>query len=152
MSNLIIKHATLDECIQHSEVENLDFITAGEVPPNPSELILSDEFKEILEELKKRYDSIIIDNPPVGLVSDGIQVLANADIPIYIFKANYSKRIFSERVRELFEVQQLKSLNVILNGVDSGPRRYGYGYGYGYSQGYYEEDEKTERRKKTKKK
>jgi capsular exopolysaccharide synthesis family protein len=82
MSNLIIQHSTLEECIQHSTVKNLDFITAGEVPPNPSELILSDSFKNILEELKSRYDCIIIDNPPVGLVSDGIQVLANADIPI----------------------------------------------------------------------
>lgn len=154
MSNLIIKHSTLDECIRHSEIENLDFITAGEVPPNPSELILSDEFKEILEKLKERYDSIIIDNPPVGLVSDGIQILANADIPIYIFKANYSKRIFSERVRELFEVQQLKSLNVILNGVEPSRNGYGYGYGYGYGaygQGYYEEDEDKEKRRKKKK-
>jgi tyrosine-protein kinase Etk/Wzc len=136
VSNLIIKETDLDACIHHSEVENLDFITAGPIPPNPSELILSDEFKNILEELKAKYDMIIIDNPPVGLVSDGIQILANADIPIYIFKANYSKRNFAERVKELFEVQQLTSLNVILNGIEPIKRRYGYGYGYGYGYSY----------------
>ncbi len=152
MSNVIIHHSSLDECIQHSDVKNLDFITAGEVPPNPSELILSDSFKNILETLKSRYDCIIIDNPPVGLVSDGIQVMANADIPIYIFKANYSKRIFAERVIELFEVQQMKSLNVILNGVDSGNRRYGYGYGYGYGQGYYEDDDSERKKRRRKRK
>jgi tyrosine-protein kinase Etk/Wzc len=141
ISNLIIKRVSLSECIQKSEINHLDFITAGPVPPNPSELILGNSFQEILEELKLLYDVIIIDNPPVGLVSDGIHVLANADIPIYIFKAHYSKRIFSERVQELFEIQQLKSLNVILNGVDS--TRSGYGYGYGYGSGYYEEETPT---------
>ncbi len=92
------------------------------------------------------YDIIIIDNPPVGLVSDGVQILASADIPIYVFKAHYSKRIFAERVKELFEVQQIKSLNVILNGVVPGRGGYGYdygynyGYGYGYGGGYYYEE------------
>jgi len=141
ISNLIIKRVNLSECIQKSEISHLDFITAGPVPPNPSELILGNSFQEILEELKLLYDVIVIDNPPVGLVSDGIHILANADIPIYIFKAHYSKRIFSERVKELFEIQQLKSLNVILNGVDS--NRSGYGYGYGYGSGYYEEEVPT---------
>ena len=71
----------------------------------------------------------MIDNPPVGIVSDGIEILANADIPLYVFKANYSKRVFVERVDELFKVQKLHSLNVILNGVETGRSFYGYGYG-----------------------
>lgn len=155
MSNLIVKQTTMEECIQHSEIKNLDFITAGAVPPNPSELILSDEFEKIMEELKLKYDVIIIDNPPVGLVSDGISIMAHADIPIYIFKANYSKRMFSERIVELIEVQKIKSLNVILNNVDTFNSRYGYGYGYGktYGQGYYTEETtyKSKKRKKTSK-
>ena len=56
----------------------------------------------------------MIDNPPVGIVSDGIKMLAEADIPLYVFKANYSKRIFIKRVEELQEVQKIKNLNVIL--------------------------------------
>ena len=90
---------------QHSEIDNLDFITAGLIPPNPSELIQSEDFKIILADLKEKYDVLLIDNPPVGIVSDGIHLLAQADIPLYIFKANYSKRIFAERVEELFKVQ-----------------------------------------------
>lgn len=135
MSNLIINKAILDEVIYTDKETNMDVITAGPVPPNPSELLLSDNFKEILKELKERYDVLIIDNPPVGLVSDGVQLLSEADIPIYVFKSQYSKRIFAYRIRELFELKQLKSLNVILNGlpkVRSG--MYGYGYGYGYSE------------------
>ncbi len=128
MSSLIVNQATIDECIHHSKVENFDFITAGPIPPNPSELLLSKRFQDIVEELKARYDVVIIDNPPVGLVSDGIKNLTDADIPIYVFKSHYSKRIFADRVKELFTMQQLKSLNVILNGVK--PTKSGYGYGY----------------------
>jgi tyrosine-protein kinase Etk/Wzc len=146
MSNLIVNQVSLLECIHRSEIENLDYITAGPIPPNPSELILSRDFQSILEKIKSMYEVIIIDNPPVGLVSDGVQILAAADIPIYVFKAHYSKRVFAERVKELFEVQQLTSLNVILNGTVPGRGGYGYdygynyGYGYGYGSGYYYEE------------
>ncbi|AEA44039.1 GumC family protein [Fluviicola taffensis] len=146
ISNLIVKQAELDSCIRKSEIDNLDFITAGPIPPNPSELILSDSFFEILEELKSRYDIVIIDNPPVGLVTDGVQILAKADIPIYIFKAHYSKRIFAGRVRELFEMNQISHLNIILNGTKNFKGKYGYGYGYGYGQGYYEEENKKKKK------
>ncbi|MBI2258369.1 MAG: polysaccharide biosynthesis tyrosine autokinase [Flavobacteriia bacterium] len=153
MSNLIVSQVTLNDCIHHSEIDNLHYITAGPVPPNPSELILSREFQTVLEKLKTIYEIIIIDNPPVGLVSDGVQVLASADIPIYVFKANYSKRIFAERVKELFEVQQLKSLNILLNGTVPGRGgygydygySYGYGYGYGYGSGYYYDEKHSEK-------
>ncbi len=148
MSSLIVNQATLAECIHHSKVENLDFITAGPIPPNPSELLLSKRFAEIVEELKKMYDVVIIDNPPVGLVSDGIKNLTDADIPIYVFKSHYSKRIFANRLKELFTMQQLKSLNVILNGVKSS--RSG-GYGYGYSYGYYDNGYTQEAEVKNKK-
>jgi len=144
MSNFISGLSTFNEVIQHSTINNLDFITSGLIPPNPSELIQSDAFKTILSDLKERYDMILIDNPPVGIVSDGIHILAQADIPIYVFKANYSKRVFAERVEELFKVQKLKSLNVILNGTENNNSIYGYGYQYSYNDsGYYTEDERS---------
>jgi capsular exopolysaccharide synthesis family protein len=133
MSNLIIGKIALDEAI-HKEVEhNLDVITSGPIPPNPSELLLSTSFKNLIEELKIKYDVVIIDNPPIGLVSDGIQILSEADIPIYVFKSQYSKRNFANRIKELFDLNQIKALNVILNGVAyTKQNMYGYGYGYGY--------------------
>lgn len=140
MSSLITGQCELAKCIRHSELEGLDYITAGPIPPNPSELLLSDSFKAILVELRKIYDVIIIDNPPIGIVSDGVSILTEADIPIYIFKSGYSKRIFANRIKELFEMQNLKGLNVILNGVRYSKNE-GYGYGYGY--GYYEESERS---------
>jgi capsular exopolysaccharide synthesis family protein len=144
MSNLISGLSTIDMVIKHSTYNNLDFITSGLIPPNPSELIQSNAFKTILSDLKERYDIILIDNPPVGIVSDGIHILAQADIPIYIFKANFSKRIFAERVEELFKVQKINKLNVILNGVENNNSIYGYSYQYSYTDtGYYTEDEQS---------
>jgi capsular exopolysaccharide synthesis family protein len=144
MSSLISKQFELKECIKESKIENLFFITAGPIPPNPSELLLSDRFKDIIDELKTQFDVIIMDNPPIGLVSDGIKILTDADIPIYVFKSHFSKRIFAHRVKELFDMNQLTKLNVILNGINSHRRsNYGYGYGYGYGNGYYDESEKN---------
>jgi capsular exopolysaccharide synthesis family protein len=144
MSSLISEQYELKDCIKASKIGNLFFITAGPIPPNPSELLLSDRFKDIIEELKTQFDVIIMDNPPIGLVSDGIKILTDADIPIYVFKSHYSKRIFAHRVKELFDMNQLTKLNVILNGIKANGRsNYGYGYGYGYGNGYYEESEKN---------
>jgi len=141
MSTILSSQTTISDCIQKSQLENLDFISAGPIPPNPSELILSSKMEETLEELKTIYDIIIIDNPPVGLVSDGIGLLSIADCPIYVFKANYSKRSFAHRVKELIEVQKVKGLSIILNAVDI--KRSGYGYGYGYGNYYEETPKKT---------
>lgn len=145
MSNLIIGKIELEKAITKNVDVNLDVITSGPIPPNPSELLLSDSFKQIIEQLKNQYDVVVIDNPPIGLVSDGVQILTESDIPIYVFKSQYSKRNFAFRIKELFEMQQLKSLNIILNGVANSKRNvYGYGYGYGTYEGYIDDDKLTD--------
>jgi|TARA_R110000737_G_scaffold93859_3_gene127301 tyrosine-protein kinase Etk/Wzc len=136
MSNALIKQNTWQECVQHSQVTNLDFLTSGPTPPNPSELILGKKMEEIIEGLKEEYEVIVIDNPPVGVVSDGVKLLSESDIPIYVFKSHFSKRSFAERVEELIEVQQIKNLSVILNGEVGNRKSYGYNYEY------YSEEEK----------
>ncbi|MEO6902261.1 MAG: polysaccharide biosynthesis tyrosine autokinase [Bacteroidia bacterium] len=136
MSTLLIGKDTIESAIQKSHLENLDFITAGPIPPNPSELIISSKMDEILAYLKTKYDVIIIDNPPVGLVSDGISMIQKADYPIYIFRADYSKRNFIQNVDRLFNEVGIKKLSIILNGVDVDRKNYGYNYGYGYGYGY----------------
>lgn len=151
MSTLLIGKDKLEDCIQKSELENLDFITAGPIPPNPSELIISPEMDELLEELKGLYDVIVIDNPPVGIVSDGLAILQKADYPIYIFRADYSKRNFVHNVDRLIYENKMSNLSIILNGVDIDRKTYGYsfgygyGYGYGTNYGYYEQDSPTKK-------
>lgn len=149
MSTLLIGKTTIEATVRHSDQENLDFITAGPIPPNPSELILSSAFEAIVEELKTKYDVIVIDTPPVGLVTDGISIIAKADYPIYVFRADYSKKRFVQNVDRLTNENRIARLSVILNGVDLERNKYaysyGYGYGYGYSydsNGYYEEGNK----------
>ena len=91
MSQLLSGLTTLDKAIRKSKISNLDFITAGPIPPNPSDLIQSEEMDQIIVELRKQYDIIFIDNPPVGIVTDGLNMLAKADIPIYVFKAKIGR-------------------------------------------------------------
>jgi tyrosine-protein kinase Etk/Wzc len=153
MSTILIGRNTIDECIYKSSLNNLDFITAGPVPPNPSELIISSRMVEILNQLKERYDVVVADNPPIGLVTDGIRIIKIADYPIYVFRENYSKRNFVQNVRKLVSDNNITNLNIVLNAVDikksgygySGVYDYDYGYGYGYGFGYYDEDIRRER-------
>ncbi len=143
MSSILANNDDWKNCVHKSELENLDFITAGPIPPNPSELIISKAFDLFLESVKKDYDYVIIDNPPVGIVSDGIAILNKADCPIYVFRANYSKRYFAERLTELVETNKVSKLFVALNAQEINKLGYGYGYGYG---GYYS-DENLQKKK-----
>lgn len=153
MSTILINRNSIDDCVFKSSLNNLDFITAGPVPPNPSELIISSRMLEVLEELKTRYDVIVIDNPPVGIVTDGIRVIKLADYPVYVFRENFSKRNFVQNVKKLIRDNNIKNMSVILNSVDikksgygySGVYDYDYGYGYGYGFGYYDEDIRREK-------
>jgi capsular exopolysaccharide synthesis family protein len=146
MSNYLIGQASLDSIIHKTHVPNLDLISSGPVPPNPAELISNKEMSEIFEELTKRYDYIIVDTPPLGIVSDAMQLMAYSHINVYIIRENFSKHDYIKSLNELYEEGKLKNICVILN--DSGfSKRYGYSYGHNYGymnggSGYYEEDHK----------
>jgi capsular exopolysaccharide synthesis family protein len=154
MSTLLIGRDTVEKCIRKSSLENLHFITSGPIPPNPAELIINGKLETIIEELKQQYDIVIIDNPPAGLVTDGIPIMSRADFPIYIFRANYSKKNFVQNVDRLMNENKIARLSVILNSVDTSRGTYGYNYGYGYGYGYgytygenYYTDEPSEKKK-----
>jgi len=136
MSTLLSGLNSIEETIQQGPLPNLKIITAGPLPPNPSELILSDKMPEILNYLKTQFDYIIIDNPPIGLVSDATPILKMADIPIYVFRANYSKMNFIQIYDRLKNENKIAKLSVILNGIEIKKNTYGYNYGYGYGYGY----------------
>jgi capsular exopolysaccharide synthesis family protein len=146
MSTVLIGKHRVEDCIHRSTIDTLDFITSGPTPPNPSELILKPEFDETMNYLKSRYDLIIIDTPPVGLVTDGILVMRKVDFPIYVVRADYSKKGFEKNINKLVRQHGFKNLSVILNAFNNmlGSYGYGYQYGYGYGYGYYSEQEKEE--------
>ncbi len=152
ISTLLIGKDVAEDCIIHSSLANLDFITAGPIPPNPAELIINPRMDELLNFLKSKYDIIIIDLPPVGIVSDGIPMMQKADYPIYILRANYSRKMFISQINKLISENKVSNLSIILNGIEMSRLKYGYGYGYSYGYGYgygysygygyYDEDEK----------
>jgi capsular exopolysaccharide synthesis family protein len=136
MSTLLIGKDTPEKCILKSSLSNLDFITAGPIPPNPAELIISPRMEQLLSYLKDIYDIIIVDLPPVGIVSDGIPIMQKCDYPLYILRANYSRKMFIAQINKLITENKVKNLSVILNGVEMSRLKYGYGYGYSYGYGY----------------
>ncbi len=142
MSTMIIGKHKMEECIHKTEIENFHFIPAGPTPPNPTELILKPEFDQLIEQFKEHYDTIIIDTPPAGLVTDAVIVMQKVDLPIYVVRANYSKILFAKNINELVRSHKFSNLSVIINAVEE-MNVYGYGYySYGYgSSGYYEEVE-----------
>lgn len=145
-STILIGKHRVEECIHRSTIDTLDFITSGPTPPNPSELILRPEFDQMLEYLKTRYDVVILDTPPVGLVTDGILVMRKVDLPVYVVRAQVSKKGYEKNINRLVKVHGFKTLSVVLNAFSNtlGGYGYGYQYGYGYGYGYYSEQEKEE--------
>jgi tyrosine-protein kinase Etk/Wzc len=129
LSTILIGKHTADEVIQLSRIPNLDFITAGPTPPNPSELILLPTLDSLIAELKNKYDVIIIDTPPVGIVTDGMLLMTKADIPLYIVRINYSKFFVAQEIKRALNRGGYNKLRVIANGV---PVNRGFKYNYGY--------------------
>ena len=128
ISTILIKKNSWQDCIQKTSIENLYFIPAGPHPPNPSELLLNGEFTSLLEELKATYDFIVIDTPPVGLVTDGIMAMKKSDLSIYVVRANYSKKEFLNNLNRIVNLHRLMGLAVVLNALPTSSKSYGYGY------------------------
>jgi capsular exopolysaccharide synthesis family protein len=128
VSTILIRRNTWQECVVRTSMENFDFIPSGPHPPNPSELLLNGEFSELIESLKKQYDFIIMDTPPVGLVTDGIMAMKRADISVYVFRANYSKREFISNLERIININKFSNITTLLNAVPASPKTYGYGY------------------------
>jgi capsular exopolysaccharide synthesis family protein len=128
ISSVLINKANWQECIQKSSIENFDVIPAGPHPPNPSELLVNGEFHKLVEEFRGAYDFVIMDTPPVGIVTDGIMAMKQSDISIYLFRANYSKKEFLYNLDRVHKLHQIKNLTAVLNALPDTAESYGYGY------------------------
>lgn len=146
--NYLIGDATLEEIKQSSGINYLDVILSGPIPPNPSELIISDAMDSLVAELKEEYDYIVFDTPPLGLVADAFELMPYADASLYMIRQGYTKKDMLGLVNEKYERGEIKQISFVLNyfqqkskyGYGTG---YGYGYGYGYgtyNNGYHEEE------------
>ncbi len=137
ISTVLSGHALLADTIQHTAYENLDIISSGPIPPNPSELIQGKRMDDVIAKLKSNYDVIILDTPPVGLVTDAHALMRIADTTVYVVRAGYAKKGFLKGIEKLYSSEGVHGFAIVLNDVNV--ERHGYGYGYGYGGGYYEE-------------
>tara|TARA_B100000768_G_scaffold62486_1_gene60561 strand:- start:6305 stop:8701 length:2397 start_codon:yes stop_codon:yes gene_type:complete len=136
LSSYLIGVSTLKEVTQKTNDENLDIIISGPIPPNPAELLEKKIMTDLLIELKKTYKYIIIDTPPIGLVTDGQILMNKSDINLLMVRQGYTTKQMVANINETTQKNNIKNLNIILNDVKSYNSKYGYQYGYGY----YEED------------
>lgn len=143
--NYLIGQKTIDEVIQTTHVPYLDVISSGPIPPNPAELLMAESMSEMIEELKLKYDYIILDTPPVGLVSDALELSRFCEATLYVTRQGFTKKGMLGVVNEKHKRGELRNISIIFNGYQNTAKygygyRYGYGYGYGaYGEGYHDE-------------
>lgn len=134
LSTVLINKNGWRECIQKTPIENLDFISSGPLPPNPSELLVNGEFSNLITEIQKEYDFILLDTPPAGLVTDAIMAMRKSDLSIFVVRANYSKKEFLRNIDRLMAVNKLSNVAIVLNALPQSDKLYGYGYYEEYSE------------------
>lgn len=147
----IIDMATFDEIVYDTRIPELKLIPAGSIPPNPAEMLVDPKMTDLLQQLKQRFDVIIIDTPPVGLVADIFPLYEQIDSTIIVVRYGYTRKApFKDALCQI-EKNQLKGLAIVMNGIKNSHYRYGYnGYGYGYGYGYGHETTSNRRNKRQK--
>jgi capsular exopolysaccharide synthesis family protein len=141
-----------NEVIQATEIENLFLVSGGPVPPNPSELLLTSKFEEFIKKSLETFDFVLIDTPPLALVTDAFVMSKFVDHTVFVVRQNYSSKDFIKSIHEYYRSGKIKNISILLNDIYKTGLGYGYGqgyayqYGYGYGAyggyGYYSDDEK----------
>ena len=157
-SSLMIGKASLKDVLKPGAYPSLDVLTAGPVPPNASDLILSDRMKDTIADLKASYDYVILDTPPIMLISDALVLMEHVDTALLVTNVAKSSRRGVQHLEDLLEQNGLKHASFVLNGVRTKRwahyynryattygyatygSEYGYGYGYGSSERYKNQD------------
>jgi capsular exopolysaccharide synthesis family protein len=137
LSSILSGKMSLKDVLQKTVIENLYLISAGPVPPNPSEMLMQDDMADLIKELQVKFDNIIIDTPPIALVTDAFVISPLVDHTIYITRQGFTPLFAIKNVAELYKHEKIKNISVVLNDIKNNRPGYGYGYGYGYG-GYYE--------------
>lgn len=135
VSEFLQNEATADEIkIQTTLHENLSFIPAGDLPNNPSELMMNGRPEQLLNHLSEKFDYVIVDSAPVLPVTEAYILSPLCDATIYVVRHGYTPKIFVERIDENNKINQLKNVAIVFNGIKARGfnKNYGYGYGYGY--------------------
>jgi capsular exopolysaccharide synthesis family protein len=138
ITTIVIGKTSIEQSIYPTSIENLDVILSGPLPPNPSELVLSPKLAEIIQYGKQHYDYVIIDTPPVGLISDALILMKMADISLFVLNTKVAYKEAINNAHEIVKFNKVGNFGFILNGVKRKRARYYYNkYSYGYGYGGY---------------
>ena len=143
----------LFDMILPSEINpNLDILPSGSVPPNPTELVARPILEQAINQLKERYDFVILDTAPIAMVTDTAIISRVADMCVYICRADYTPKVAYQYINVLQKQHKFKKLATVINAIDISKRKnninygyghkYSYGYGYGYGYGFESENKK----------
>ncbi|MGB6687386.1 MAG: polysaccharide biosynthesis tyrosine autokinase [Terracidiphilus sp.] len=140
LSNVLTATASIEDAIVRGiQLPTLDILPAGPQPPNPSELLGSSAFAELLQRLRAQYDLVLLDSPPALLVADPISIASLVDAVVWISRAGVVTRPYLNRANGMIDRHQMPVIGFVVNGVSSGEAGYGYG-------SYYTDKEKGEKK------
>ena len=118
-----------EDLIYKTDYPGLDVVQAGSIPPNPNELLMSPKLDELMSYYREKYDYILLDTAPVGIVADTLLLDRISDMTLYVSRIGHVHRNSIKNINELVENDSLRNLYVVANGVDSkGSKGYSYGY------------------------
>ena len=138
ITDVLAGRVTLEEAIITKKEYGFDFLTSGESTNTIINLLESNKIKEVISELKKKYDYVLLDSPPVLNVSDALYISKLSDALIFAISLNSTKRGVVREAKKLLDQNNINVIGIVLTQVDIKKSTYGYGYGYGYS--YYDEN------------
>jgi capsular exopolysaccharide synthesis family protein len=147
ISLFLSDQSNFDEIIETTTIENLSFISSGPIPPNPSELLDNVSFDNFILEAKKRFDYIVLDNPPISLVADGIITGKYADINLFLLRFRQSKKDEVRLIDDLGIKNTLPKLSLVLNDATNSNFAYGTNYSEKNGRGYYNDSNVTKVKK-----
>ena len=125
------KELLFEQIMPSGVSDNLDVLPAGIIPPNPAELLSRVNLDKAIEYLKEKYDYVILDTAPVGLVTDTLIISRVADASVYVCRADYTPKTYLNLINQLYNEKKLHNMSIVINGIDMTKRKYGYYYGYG---------------------
>lgn len=146
LSNYLVNKAEKEDIIMATKYENLYLVPSGPIPPNPAELLLKDRMAELIQHLESEFEVIVMDTPPIGLVSETMDLLRFSDINLYIVRQNYTHKRYLLMINDLYANDQISNIYAVFNGMKAGGNIYdfgGYNYGYGYNYSYLRKNKYT---------
>lgn len=146
LSNFLVDKALREEIIVKTPFENLYVVPSGPIPPNPAELLLKQKMEDFLNSLDEEFDVVVMDTPPIGLVSETMDLMKFSDVNLYIVRQDYTHKRYLLMINDLYANDQVDQIYAVFNGMKAGLDVYdfgGYNYGYGYNYSYMRKNEYT---------